>query len=89
MAPETRLSRILERIGEPDLRALFGHRAARSTIANWKAGRRALPPWAKEILRQRWRFIAAETARDIEQIKTGPGLKAGARNLAEYLARRT
>lgn len=58
-------------------RALFSNRASASAIANWKAGRRNVPPWAIAVVRAK-----AERLTDlVGMMKAGPGSKAGRRNL--------
>lgn len=67
---------------------IFDGRASPERIMNWKAGRRGIPQWAADLLRDK---LAQKHARELTiaaQIKTGPGKRAGAINLAEYLARR-
>jgi len=88
MAPETAFERTIRRLGETNLVALFGHRVARTTIANWRAGRRNVPPWAIDLLRNKIRAAHESELADLSQVKAGPGLRAGAKNLAAYLARR-
>ena len=86
MTHETPFSRVLERIGERDLVQLFDGRAARTTISNWKAGRRSMPRWAIERLRQHWQSIDNATREDLARIEPGLGKRAGAINLARYRA---
>jgi hypothetical protein len=77
---------MLKRIGEHDLAALFADRADRTTILNWRAGRRNMPAWAIDRVRQRWLSIKQEGDADLGAMVPGPGLKAGARNLAIWRA---
>jgi hypothetical protein len=73
-----------------ELRALFDDRLSRHRICDYRKGSRKLPPWVAGMLSaklerqaQAQLQVAAEIHKEI-----GPGRKAGARNLAEYLARR-
>ena len=79
---------MLDRIGERDLKALFANRVASTTISNWRAGRRAMPAWAIDRIRQRWHQLESEARADLAQMKTGPGKKAGTRNIMAWNARR-
>ncbi len=88
MPNETPFSRMLWRAHIADPVAFFSGRADRTTIANWKAGRRSIPLWVKDALRRRWRELENDSAADIDQMKTGPGKKAGTRNIMAYMARR-
>lgn len=72
-----------------DLVALFDGRVAVTTIANWRAGRRGIPPWAIDRLHQRIDERSAQAKRYLQHVVPGPGLKAGAINLARYRARST
>jgi len=85
---ETPLSRMLARIGERDLKALFANRVASTTIINWRAGRRSMPQWAIDRLHDRWRQLESEARADLAQMKAGSGRKAGTRNIMAYNARR-
>lgn len=58
-------------------RALFNNRASASAIANWKAGRRNVPPWAIAVVRAK----AERLTSLVGMMKAGPGSKAGRRNL--------
>ena len=78
----------MRRLGHPNLTALFGHRANRTTIANWIAGRYAAPQWAIDRLTQEWQAVDAAMRADLAQTKAGPGRKAGTRNIMAYNARR-
>lgn len=88
MIPQTPFARVLERIGADDLVALFHGKANRTTIANWKAGRHPPPQWAIDRLHQIAGQLESDLRADLDKLKPGPGLKAGARNLAAYLAAR-
>ena len=70
-----------------ELVALFDGRAAVTTIANWRAGRRGIPAWAIDRLHQRIDERSAQAKRHLQHVAPGPGLKAGAINLARYRAR--
>lgn len=82
--PENPVARLLARIGDRDLVGLFGGRATLGTIINWRTGRRNIPGWAIDCLRRRWNELDAAARADLARTKPGPGLKAGARNLAEW-----
>lgn len=86
MIPQTPFARVLERVGRHDLVEVFNGRANRTTIANWKAGRHPPPQWAIDRLRQLADEFVGDMQADLDKLKPGPGLKAGARNLAAYLA---
>ena len=79
---------MLTRIGERDLKALFANRVASTTIINWRAGRRAMPAWAIDRIRQRWHQLESEARADLASMKPGTGRKAGTRNIMAYNARR-
>jgi hypothetical protein len=71
-----------------DIAELLDHRAKRTRVLGWKAGRRGPPQWAIDLLVAR---LTARNARDLAiaaKVKAGPGLKAGARNLAAYRVRK-
>lgn len=70
-----------------DLVALFDGRVAVTTIANWRAGRRGIPSWAIDRLHQRIDEHSAQAKQYLQRVQPGPGLKAGAINLARYRAR--
>lgn len=66
-------------------------KANRTTALGWKAGRRHAPKWAIEMLSAKAQLEANrlfEIVRQTRAVPERPGLKAGARNLAAYLARR-
>lgn len=70
---------------------LLDGRATRHAALNWKAGRRAAPKWALDLLAVKLRAKAAKPvtiAAELERIPPRLGQRAGAKNLAEYLARR-
>lgn len=67
---------------------LLDGRAPRVSTLHWKAGRYGPPAWAIDLLRDKLQQRHAIERAIADKAKPGPGLKAGARNLAEYLARR-
>jgi hypothetical protein len=67
---------------------LFDGKAGRTQIANWRAGIRTMPAWAVELLRAKIRTDNERRTQRAAQIKEGSDRHVGARNLAEYLARR-
>lgn len=74
-----------------DLVELLDGRAKRNAALHWYAGRNNPPPWALQLLAAKLRASAEPLraiARDLERIPERPGLRAGAKNLAAYLARR-
>jgi hypothetical protein len=72
-----------------DLVELLDGRAERTRALHWRAGRRGPPQWAIDLL------IAKLTAQHARQLaiaakaKPGRGLKAGAKNLAIYLQKKS
>lgn len=86
LSEQTTFARAVRRLGRPDLIALFGHRANRTTIANWIAGRHPAPQWAIDRLNQEWHAIDTEMRRELASLKPGPGKRVGAINLARYRA---
>lgn len=92
MAEATPFARIVERIKPGatgrDIVELLDGKVQRTVALNWRSGRRTPPQWAIDRLRQRWHAIALAADADLAQMKTGPGKKAGTRNLLAYLARR-
>ena len=88
MADQTPFAELLGLAHVADPVAFFGRRANRTTIANWKAGRYPAPQWAIDRLRLRWHELDSNARQKLDQIKTGPGKRAGAINLARYLAGR-
>lgn len=73
MAPNDRPSTLV---------ALFDGRASYHTIRDWRRGRYGPPRWAVELLQEK---TAAHLAA-IAQIKTGPGSRAGYRNIGAWRA---
>jgi hypothetical protein len=86
----TPFARIVDRIKPGatgrDIVELLDGRVQRTVALNWRSGRRAPPQWAIDRLRQRWQAIEQAAAADLAQLRPGPGLKAGARNLAAWRA---
>jgi len=71
-----------------DLVELLDGRAPRLNALHWRAGRAGPPAWAIDLLRDKL-YQRHERERAIaDKAKPGPGLRAGAKNLAAYLARR-
>lgn len=71
--------------------ALLDGKVKRTTAIEWYAGRRHAEPWALHLLARKLRAQATpqiELADYLEQIKDRPGKKAGAINLARWLASR-
>src|ERR1700677_2455380 len=71
--------------------ALLDHRISREVANHWKAGRRHAPQWAIKLLLNKAYARARAAIVEIERLEKTPerpGLKAGARNLAAYLAAR-
>lgn len=67
--------------------ALLDHRAERTRALHWRAGRRGPPQWAIDLLVTKLERKAADQREAIErakQIKAGPGIRAGAANLARW-----
>jgi hypothetical protein len=67
--------------------ALLDHRAKRTLVLEWKAGRCHPPAWALDLLASKLLTHGAaftDVAERIKMIPERPGLKAGARNLAEW-----
>jgi len=79
LAPGARGTALLE---------LFDGRLPKQRICDYRKGRRAPPLWVIELLRAKLQRRHEAELKATAQMKAGPGLKAGARNLAEYLARR-
>lgn len=74
-----------------DMVRLLDHRVKRTTALEWKAGRVHAPRWALELLAAKILADAVpkiKVARQLQEMPERPGLKAGARNLAVYLANR-
>jgi hypothetical protein len=71
--------------------ALLNNKVDRTTVANWRAGRRSAPQWALRVLADHHRSLASKHAALADQLyaqKERPGLKAGALNLARWRARK-
>lgn len=71
-----------------DMVALLDGKAGRTVALDWKAGRYGPPAWAIELLRDKLARRHELERAIANKAKPGPGLKAGARNLAAYLATR-
>lgn len=71
---------------------LFGDRTTWNTIRDWWRGKRHAPTWALDLLEEKDRQRSAAIQSDIAKARQArnalPGRQAGAKNLAEYLARR-
>lgn len=61
---------------------LFDNRTSYGVIRSWRDGRRYVPPWAREIIRNKI-ALAADAERALAH---GPGQSAGWRNVAGYHA---
>lgn len=73
-----------------DIAALLDHRAKRTTVLQWMAGRAHAPRWALELLAAKLTAraeIDLAAARMAAGAKERPGLAAGAKNLAAWKAR--
>jgi hypothetical protein len=73
--------------------AVFDGRASMSAINHWRYGTRHAPQWARELLAAKLEAAYRNThpldlAARLRQMPAGPGLAAGARNLAEWKARK-
>lgn len=69
--------------------ALLDHRAERTVVLHWKAGRRQAPRWALQLLARKIReqaLPALELANQLDNEKERLGLSAGALNLRRYHA---
>lgn len=86
---ETPFAKALKLAGAPApslLPAWFGRPIDRTTIANWKAGRRLPPLWAVARIERAIRERDEEARATLARIKTSSGLEARARNLAKWKA---
>lgn len=73
-----------------DAAALLDHRAKRTTVLQWIAGRAHAPRWALQILADKLTERAQTPltiAAELRAMPDRPGLRAGAINLARYRAR--
>lgn len=66
---------------------LLDGRAQRTTVLNWKAGRCGAPLWAIDLLKTKLRQRYERDMAIANRVTPGPGLKAGAINLARYRQR--
>lgn len=64
--------------------AFFDNRASVNTIRSWRNGNRHIPPWARQLIRDK--IAMAEQA--LAELPIGPGQSAGWRNVAGYVANR-
>jgi hypothetical protein len=67
---------------------LLGRKASRPAVSNWRHGRRNAPSWAIEALCQHasaFESVGHDLAAQAKK-ETGPGKRAGAINLAKWLA---
>jgi hypothetical protein len=70
-----------------DIVVLLDGRANRTTALHWRSGRRSPPRWAIELLTDKIQSRALEHLAAVDALRHArerPGLKAGARNLAEW-----
>ena len=67
---------------------LLDRKAHRTTALDWRSGRRNPPQWAIDTLRAKLMARHERELAIIDGAKAGPTKRAGARNLATYLARR-
>jgi len=88
LSPQTPFAEMLELARVRDPVSFFDHRADRTTIANWKAGRHPPPAWAVDRLRLRWQELETHGRAILQRIPKGPGRKAGTRNIMAWRARR-
>ena len=72
-----------------DIAKMLDGKANRRRALHWKAGRAKPPAWACDMLKEKLRQRHERERKIADRLEPGPGLKAGARNLAEYLARKT
>lgn len=73
-----------------ELLSIFDGRASYEQITEWRYGRVMPPNWAREMLLAKVHQALPAKAIDkaIRELPQGPGLRVGAKNLANYLARR-
>ncbi len=74
------------------LERFFQNKVTYKTIHSWRTGHRNIPRWALELLAARHRDrinVHRNIITCLEITKAGPGLKAGAVNLAAWKARRS
>ena len=85
-----RLQRMLAALPLPDhshrtvARVVFDGRASRYTVKAWRIGKRYVPEWARDLLREK----AAKIIEAANEMPTGPGMQAGWRNVSGYRANR-
>lgn len=74
-----------------DMAALLDHKAKRTTVLQWYAGRAAAPRWALQLLAAKIRLRVATPlaiAAELDAMPERPGLSAGAINIRRWNARR-
>lgn len=91
MAPPTPFAELID-ILKPgatgsDMVELLDGKAPRTRALDWKAGRYGPPAWAIDLLRTKLRQRHEKESVIAARVMPGPGLKAGAINLARYRAR--
>lgn len=70
---------------------LLDHRARRTAVLNWRAGRRGTPQWALDLLAAKLHARSTEHLAIVARAKQAPprpSLKAGAANIRAWHARR-
>jgi len=70
---------------------LLNGKAKRTSVLDWRSGRRQAPQWALRSLADQHRALAnyhAALADQLDAQKERPGLSAGALNLAKWRARK-
>jgi hypothetical protein len=77
-------NRLLPGASGGDVARLLDNAAQRTTVCQWLAGRAGAPQWAIDRLVELLRHRHAEDLAAVARTKAGPGLKAGARNLAVW-----
>lgn len=80
----------IREIGQPAI-ALFDGRATYWQIKDWKLGRRGMPPWAVELLRDRLAALGATFKAAQADLQPGPGMgwnKNATRGLGEWRAKK-
>lgn len=69
-------------LSSAQIAADLGNRISASNVRQWRTGKRYVPAWVLEEMRAR----KSAELEAIAQIKTGPGIQAGFRNLAAWRA---
>lgn len=92
MAPCTPFARVADLLkpgaSGRDIAELLDGKVTRLNALHWKAGRSKPPAWAVELLRAKLQRKHEHERAIVSELEIGPGLKAGAINLARYRARR-